>query len=191
MGRAQSLQSTFLIPLPGHSEIRYDPALEPLGALGDLGWYNMRATLEYLAPAAGLRSVTARLRHDEQTGAIIAGAGSLTFADDTVSDWRCAFDADLVDIGLRLSGRLGHIDMDNFVGEETDGAATYRYSSNGATEAAATLVRVESRHSGPSLMFQAFAASARDPSLRDRWMQASERTQALLDAVRAAAAAPG
>jgi len=36
-------------------------------------------------------------------------------------------------------------------------------------------------------MFQDFAAAARDPSLRERWMQASERTQSLLDAVREAA----
>jgi predicted dehydrogenase len=188
MGRPQSLETSFLVPLPGYSDIRYDPALEPLGALGDLGWYAMRATLEYLSPAGGLRSVSARLRHDPQTGAIIAGEGSLSFEDDTVSTWRCSFDADVVDIGLKLSGRLGHIGMDNFVGEEPDGTASYRYSKSGAADAAATLVRVESGCSGPSLMFQAFAAVAHDPALRDRWMQASERTQALLDAVRAAAA---
>jgi len=189
-GRPQSLDTSFLIALADRSGIRYDPALEPLGALGDLGWYTMRATLEYLAPAAGLRSVSARLRHDDHTGAIIAGEGLLTFEDGVVSSWRCAFDADAVDIGLRLSGPLGEIRMDNFVGEEQDGTASYRHSSAGAADAGATTFGVESRFSGPSLMFQDFAASARDPSLRERWMQASERTQALLDAVHEAAAGP-
>jgi predicted dehydrogenase len=187
-GRPESLDSSFLIALADRNDIRYDPTLEPLGALGDLGWYNMRATLEYLSPAAGLRSASARLRRDEQTGAIIAGDGSLTFEDGAVSTWRFGFDADTPAIKLRLSGRLGHIRMDNFVGEDQDGAASYRYSRAGAVGAAATLIRIESCFSGPSLMFQAFAASARDTSLRERWIQASERTQSLLDAVRAAAA---
>jgi predicted dehydrogenase len=186
-GRSQSLDSSFMIALADRNDIRYDPTLEPLGALGDLGWYNMRATLEYLSPAAGLRSVSARLRHDEQTGAIIAGDGSLTFEDGTVSAWRCGFDADAPAIELRLSGRLGDIRMDNFVGEDQDGAASYRYFRTGAVNAATTLVRAESRFSGPSLMFQAFAATARDTSLRERWIQASELTQSLLDAVREAA----
>jgi predicted dehydrogenase len=185
-GRPQSLDSSFQVALADRSDIRYDPTLEPLGALGDLGWYNMRATLEYLAPAAGLSSVSAHLRRDEQTGAVIAADGSLTFEDGTVSTWRIGFDADAPVIELRLSGRLGDIRMDNFVGEQPDRSASYRYSRAGAAADAAGLVRVESRFSGPSLMFQDFAAAARDAALRERWRQASEQTQALLDAVVAA-----
>jgi len=45
-------------------------------------------------------------------------------------------------------------------------------------------VDVETRFSGPSLMFQDFTAAVRDTALRDRWMRSSERTQALPDAVR-------
>jgi predicted dehydrogenase len=187
-GRPQSLDSSFLVSLSNRGDIRYDPALEPLGALGDLGWYSMRATLEYLSHAAELRSASTRLRHETRTGAIIAGSGSLTFEDGTVSDWRCSFDAEAPVIQLRLSGPLGQIAMDNFVGEDPDGSADYRQAGAGAADAAPTRVRVESRFSGPSLMFQDFAAAARDPALRERWMQASERTQALLDAVREAAA---
>ncbi|MFU8820935.1 MAG: Gfo/Idh/MocA family protein [Gammaproteobacteria bacterium] len=183
-GRPQSLESSFLVTLADRSDIRYDPALEPLGALGDLGWYNMRAVVEYLSPERGLRSVHARLRRDPQTGAIIAGEGSLTFEDDTVCSWRCGFDADTVAIELRLSGRRGEIQMDNFIGEDQDGSATYRDSRTGE---AAALVRVASPFSAPSLMFQDFAASAGDASLRERWILASERTQSLLDAVREAA----
>lgn len=188
-GEPQSLDLSFQVALADRSDIRYDPTLEPLGALGDLGWYNMRAVVEYLAPEAGLRSVSTRLHRDKKTGAIIAGAGLLNFEDGTVSSWRCGFDAEVPAIDLKLSGRLGEISMENFVGENEDGAASYRYSSAGAADGDAALIRVESRFSGPSLMFQDFAASAGDASLRERWIRASERTQSLLDAAWEAAAA--
>jgi len=183
-GGPRVLDSSFLVNLADRSDIRYDPALEPLGALGDLGWYNMRAVVEYLSPGGGLRDVRAQLRRDPQTGVIVAGEGSLTFENGAVASWRCGFAADAVAIDLKLSGRRGEIHMENFVGEDADGSATYRCSRIGE---AALLVRVASRHSGPSLMFQAFAAAAGNTSLRERWIRASEQTQALLDAVRDAA----
>jgi predicted dehydrogenase len=183
-GGPRSMDSSFLVALADRSDIRYDPALEPSGALGDLGWYNMRAVVEYLSPECGLRSVRAQLRRDPRTGAIIAGEGSLAFEDGTTASWRCGFDADAVAIDLQLFGRLGEIHMENFVGEQADGSATYQFSRVGE---AATLMCVSSPFSGPSLMFQAFAASAGDTSLRECWIRASERTQSLLDAVRDAA----
>ncbi|HZX24932.1 MAG TPA: Gfo/Idh/MocA family oxidoreductase [Woeseiaceae bacterium] len=183
-GRPRSLDSSFLISLTDRRDIRYDPALEPLGALGDLGWYNMRAALQYLAPDSAVRSVSARLRHDEPTGAIIAGEGSIEFDNDAVSTWRCAFDADTVSIGLTLSGSRGRIHMENFVGEDEGGTASYRYWADDAPGTAGTAVRVDSSHSGPALMFRNFAVDARDPTLREQRMHAAERTQALLDAVR-------
>ena len=42
IGQPRSLYSRFLISLTDRNDIRYDPTLEPLGAIGDLGWYNMR-----------------------------------------------------------------------------------------------------------------------------------------------------
>jgi len=181
-GQPQSLDSSFLISLTNRDDIRYDPALEPLGALGDLGWYSMRASLEYLSPTAELRSASTRLRQDAQTGAIIAGGGVLRFDNGAVSTWRCGFDADAPVIELRLSGPLGQIEMENFVGENGDGSADYRHCGAASPDAAAIQVGVESPFSGPSLMFQDFAAAVADITIRDRWIHASERTQALLDA---------
>jgi len=183
-GRPRSLDSSFLISLTDRGDIRYDPALEPLGALGDLGWYNMRAALEYLAPDGAVRSGSARLRHDERTGAIIAGEGSLEFDNGTLSTWRCGFDAGTASIGLTLSGSRGRIHMENFVGEEEGGTASYRYWADDAREAAGKPVHADSPLSGPALMFRNFAVDAREPTLREQRMHAAERTQALLDAVR-------
>ncbi len=187
VGRPSALDSSFLVPLGDRSDIRYDRSLEPLGALGDLGWYTLRATLEYLSPLAALRSINARLRRDRHSGAIIGGAGSLVFEDGRVSTWRCGFDAETPIIKLRLSGPLGQIAMDNFVGDEADGSASYRPARASGTAAAPSLIRVGSHYPSPALMFQDFAVAARDPMLRDRWIEASERTQGLLDAVQDAA----
>jgi predicted dehydrogenase len=184
LGRPSEIDSRFLIGLAGRDDIRYDPALEPLGALGDLGWYCMRATLEYLSPRCEPRSVEASLRRDAGTGAVVSGEGLLTFADDTVSRWRCAFDAETVDIGLTLSGARGAIRMDDFVGERRDGSGAYVIDPAGEAEQALV---VASDRSAPALMFETFSRIAREPALREPWIVASERTQALLDATWAAA----
>ena len=180
IGEPRSLDTRFLISLTDRGNIRYNPTLEPLGAIGDLGWYNMRATLEYLAPEASLRTATTQLQRDAATGIITAGEGSLTFDDDSVSRWQCSFNAVSADIGLALTGSLGVLQMDNFIGEDENHAASYRYAEESDVSVASVL-------SGPALMFEDFAAAVRDASLREHWMQASERTQALLDAALAAA----
>ena len=186
IGTPLTLDSSFMVNMADRSDIRYDPALEPLGALGDLGWYNMRATQEYLAPGTGLGSVSARLRRDETSGAIVAAEGRLVFTNGAVSTWRCAFDAQVTRIGLKLAGRKGQIRLDNFVGEDEAEGVSYHYSRAGPAERDAQQIPVDSRFSGPALMFQDFAAAAHDRSLREPWEKASEQTQALLDAAREA-----
>jgi predicted dehydrogenase len=183
IGQPRSLDSRFLVSLNNRDDIRYDPALEPLGALGDLGWYNMRASLEYLSPDDRLRVASASIDRDVETGAVIAGEGLLEFGHDSISRWRCSFTAGSVDIGLRLSGPLGTFCMDNFVGENEDGSASLTYAKIGVADTVERLVRIDSCRSGPALMFEDFAAAVGDRSQREPWMQASQRTQALLDAV--------
>ena len=187
IGRPRSLDSRFLIGLTDRSDIRYNPALEPLGAIGDLGWYNMRAILEYLSPAGRARTVSTRLQRDAKTGAVIAGEGSLTFDDGSESTWQCSFDAASVDIGLELSGPGGVLRLDNFIGEVEDHSAGYNYAGSGESGRTDTSTRVVAQQSGPALMFEDFAALTDNAALREHWMQASERTQALLDTVLAAA----
>ncbi len=73
--------------------------------------------------------------------------------------------------------------MDNFVGENEDGSASFTYAKSDVADSVERVVRIDSCRSGPKLMFENFAAAAGDRSQREPWMQASERTQALLDAV--------
>ncbi len=187
VGRPRTLDSSFRIPLPDRSDIRYDVSLEPLGALGDLGWYNLRAALEYLVPEQPIGKARASLRRDPGTGAIVAAEGRLLFDDDSVSTWRCGFDTSRDDIALELSGPRGTLRMEHFTSESADGSASYRYAGTRAGDAAEKLIRVDSRASGAALMFEDFAAAAASDALRERWARASLATQGLLDAVMQAA----
>ncbi|NEP43633.1 MAG: Gfo/Idh/MocA family oxidoreductase [Okeania sp. SIO2H7] len=58
IGQVQAMRSAFYFPLSDRSNIRFNPELEPKGALGDLGWYNMRATVEFLAPNINLSQIS-------------------------------------------------------------------------------------------------------------------------------------
>ena len=73
IGTPWSVDSAFQFSLPDRSNIRYDPNLEPMGAIGDAGWYNMRAAVEYLSPDVVLDTVSSHLRRDPETGAAISG----------------------------------------------------------------------------------------------------------------------
>ena len=183
VGQPRSLKTRFEIGLNDPENIRYNPALEPLGAPGDLGWYSMRATVEYLVPGVSLTSAQTRLERDAETRAIIAAEGSLTFDDESVSNWQCRFDASSVDISAELTGPLGVLRMNNFIGENEDHTAEYSVGDSSSDE---RQVRIASERSGPALMFEEFAMAVADASLRKHWMRSSERTQALLDAALAA-----
>ena len=184
VGHPWSVDSAFQFDLPDRSNIRYDTALEPMGAIGDAGWYNMRAAVEYLSPDAELQATSAVLRRDEDSGAATGGSGILSFSDGATSTWNCGFDSGAVVMDLRISGAAGSINIDNFLGQDEDNSAQYLYRSGGwDPEAVSEHVRIDSPLSGAALMFEDFAAAAADAALRERWILATERTQALLDAV--------
>ncbi len=183
VGWPWSVDSAFQFSLTDRRNIRFNPELEPMGAIGDAGWYNMRAAVEYLSPDIELRTVDAYLRRDPETGAAISGGGILVFDDESTSTWNCGFDSGAVIMDLRVSGAKGSINIDDFLGQDSDGSASYLYRSGGwEPNAVAETVKIESSLPGAALMFEDFAALVHDASLRERWMHASERTQRLLDA---------
>ncbi len=183
VGWPWSVASAFQFNLTDKGNIRFNPELEPMGAIGDAGWYNMRAAVEYLSPNARLDSVSAHLRRDADTGAAVSGSGLLVFDDGSTSTWNCGFDSGGVVMDLRITGAEGAINIDNFLSQDRDGSASYLYRTGGwGPNAIRDTVKVDSALPGSALMFEDFAAMVHDASLRDRWMQASERTQQLLDA---------
>ena len=184
VGDPWSVDSAFQFDLPDKANIRYNPSLEPMGAVGDAGWYNMRAAVEYLPPDAELRMTNAVLRRDPETGAAIGASGVLVFADGATSTWNCGFDSGAVIMDLRISGTIGSINIDDFLSQEPDNSARYLHRKGGwGPEASSDSIRIASPLSGAALMFEDFAAAVADASLREQWIRATERTQALLDAV--------
>ena len=183
LGFVWSVASAFQFNLGDRGNIRFNPALEPMGAIGDAGWYNMRAAVEYLPPDVVLDTVSAHLRRDQETGAAISGTGVLDFTDGSTSTWNCGFDSGAVVMDLRITGTEGVINIDDFLSQNRDGSADYLYRKGGWGRGTSDEINIPSAKPGAALMFEDMAAAAADRSLRDQWMTATERTQALLDAV--------
>jgi predicted dehydrogenase len=182
LGFVWSVASAFQFNLTDRGNIRFNPGLEPMGAIGDAGWYNMRAAVEYLPPGVALDTVAAHLRRDSETGAAISGSGVLEFTDGSTSTWNCGFDSGGVVMDLRITGTKGVINIDDFLGQNRDGSADFLYRKGGWSDGTSEDINIPSAMPGAALMFEDMAAAAADPSLRDQWMTATERTQALLDA---------
>ncbi len=183
VGWPWSLTSTFQFALPDKGNIRYNQALEPMGAVGDVGWYNMRAIAEYLPPDLAIRELTTFVRRDQETGAAVAGSGVIRFEDGSTSTWNCAFDSGAVFNDLRLSGQNGVITLDDFPTNDPDGSAVYTHHRGGFGSTRAELIRVPSTYTSREWMFEDFAAMIGNSELQERSIDDSLRTQRLLDAV--------
>jgi len=181
IGWPGSLDSAFQFSMPDRSNIRFDSTLEPMGAIGDAGWYNMRAIVEYLEPDIPLAGAACYARRDTETNAVISAAGVLRFADGASSTFNCGFDSGALVMDLRLTGADGVIFMDDFVLTRQPESAAYVLRKGGFD--AGRSIDVQASLPAPALMFEDFARAVTDGASRERWMQASERTQALLDAV--------
>lgn len=175
-----SVASAFQFGLSDTSNIRLRPDLEPYGAIGDAGWYNMRAAVEYTAPGVQLVEAQAFLRRHEETGAIIAGSGVMHFDDGSTTTFNCGFESPAGVQDLRISSTRAVIKMDDYLRASRPdfGGAYLLLGPSGQREE----VVVPAPHLGATLMFEDFAAMVGDRSKIEASMAASERTQAWLDA---------
>ena len=184
IGTRRTVNSVFQFPLADPNNIRLQPRLEPMGAIGDAGWYNMRAIVEYLGGDIEVAGLRAYLRRDDATGAAVGASGVVAFTNGSSSTWNCGFDAGAVMASLRIDGVKGSVDIENFLSQDSDDSGSYRLRSGGWwVESVDERIRVESSLPGAALMFEDFAAQVHEPSLRAQWARATLRTQALLDAV--------
>lgn len=181
VGWPWSVASAFQFDLKDTTNIRYNPDLEPYGAIGDTGWYNMRAAVEYLAPDVRMVSAEAFMRRSDVTGASVSGSGVILFDDGSTTTWNCGFESGAGIMDLRISGAHGVIKLDDFLSQRrSDQAGVIDYSSGwGNSE----LIEVPSGKPGSALMFEDFAGMVSDPEWFETSVLASERTQSLLDAV--------
>ena len=183
VGNPWSVASAFQFGLWDRGDIRYNTELEPMGAIGDAGWYNMRAALEYLSKDAAPVFVEAVLRRDEETGAVVSGSGVIQFTDGSTTTWTCGFDSGALVMDLCITGFDGVINIDNFLGQDEDGSASYVYKQGSwGPDIIREVRRVESTLPGAALMFEDFAVIAANAKLRENFAWATLHTQKLLDA---------
>ena len=183
VGWPWSLDSAFQFNLPDRGNIRFNPNLEPMGAIGDAGWYNMRAAVEYLSPGIEIQSVSGYLRRDKETNAAISGSGVILFDDGSTTTWNCGFDSGAVVMDLRLTGDKGVVSLDNFLSNDSDGSASYTLRKGGWGSTVEGSTTVGPSKPGAALMFEDFAAMANDAERREVSIHSTERTQGWLDAI--------
>lgn len=181
VGWPWSVASAFQFGLGDKDNIRLNPELEPYGAIGDAGWYNMRAAVEYLAPGVEAVSVDAYLRREDQNNAAVSGSGVIVFDDGSTSTWNCGFESGGVIMDLRISGEKGVIKLDDFLSQRPPDKPTRFEYRKGWLES--ETVEVPSDLPGAAQMFVDFGHMVGNAELFEASVTASERTQALLDAV--------
>ncbi|MGB7452108.1 MAG: Gfo/Idh/MocA family oxidoreductase [Lysobacterales bacterium] len=181
VGWPWSIDSAFQFELSDKNNIRFNPKLEPYGAIGDAGWYNMRVAVEYSAPGVEIKSVEAYLRRDPGTGAVVSGSGVIVFDDGSTNTWNCGFESGAGIMDLRISGQKGVIKLDDFLSQRPrDMPADFEYRQNwNETE----FIEVPSEKPEATLMFEDFSTMVGTPAMLEASRTASERTQNWLDAI--------
>jgi predicted dehydrogenase len=181
VGWPWSVASAFQFGLSDPDNIRMNPAMEPYGAIGDAGWYNMRAAVEYLADDVEIESVYAVMRRGGVHNAAISGSGVIALSDGSTTTWNCGFESGAGIMDLRISGARGVIKLDDFLTlRPTDRPADYEHRQNWNDS---RFIEVPFDKPEAALMFEDFAAMVGDEAWIARSMRASERTQQWLDAV--------
>ncbi|MBT8074459.1 MAG: Gfo/Idh/MocA family oxidoreductase [Xanthomonadales bacterium] len=181
VGWPWSIASAFQFSLTDKGNIRFNPELEPYGAIGDAGWYNMKAAVEFSSPGIEPETVEAFLRRDEETGAAVSGSGVIVFSDGSTTTWNCGFESGAGIMDLRISGAKGVIKLDDFLGARPANQPAdfeYRQGWNGTQQ-----VEVPSPKRGAALMFEDFAHMVGNPELLAASIRSTERTQEWLDAI--------
>jgi predicted dehydrogenase len=200
IGRVQGVRCSFFFPTTDRANVRFDAAQEPMGAIGDMAWYALRALVDYGGGSGGqaaLRHASGFVQRDDATGVAVRGAGVLQLEGGCTATWDVGYNAGACTQDLQLLGERGVITLEDFVLDWAQGYMLPRAGHDTGFSQRAGVVNPDGWQwvSTPSaqaqnvLMVEAFAALAREPlgtaaaDARQRSRQASERTQALLDAV--------
>lgn len=192
IGEPRSLHTMFYFPFSDRENIRFDQSEEPMGAIGDMAWYSMRAAVEFLSPGP-LKDIRVFAERDLQTSAVIRATGLLAFGDGKTTTFDVGYTTGTAMMDLTLGGKSGVVAQDDFVLDWNSGFAFdnpdiptgFTHRSGMATRKDITFIATPGSKPQHALMIDAFAQLALDPDLRQRshWIDATIQTQALLDAV--------
>ncbi len=202
LGEVRRISTQF--SFPGSKEffnenIRMDAALEPLGCLGDLGWYNVRLILwimNYAMPSE-LRSSIIR----EDKGVPVAFSAEMRFESGATASFHCSFDAWNEQWAV-ISGTKGQIVIEDFVLPFYGAETAFRIEQS--TPCADMCQFHYERHSRrvsvtdysdthatsqEARMFRKFGEIVLSGSLEPHWPEISLKTQIVIDACMKSASA--
>ncbi|MDQ0564060.1 putative dehydrogenase [Rhizobium mesoamericanum] len=192
IGTPRSLHTMFYFPFSDRENIRFDPSDEPMGAVGDMAWYSVRAVVEYLAPDA-LEDIKVFAERDQQSGAVIRATGVLKFDAGKTATFDVGYTAGAAVMDLTVAGTSGILTQDDFVLDWQSGfgfdnpdiPTGFVHRSGMATRKDFVFVGTPSEKSQHGLMIDNFADLIRnsDDAGRETLLSATEKSQALLDAI--------
>lgn len=196
LGSPCSLHTAFYFPISDRTNIRFNVQQEPMGALGDLAWYSMRALVEYLRPLGRIAKASTFAERDPRTTAIVRASGLIAFDTGEVSTFDAGYTAGTVLMDLQLIGTAGVIAIDDFVLDWADSwafknpnlQAGYFHRTGMATRKDMTFNATPSSTAAEVLMIENFAsvAAAGNTARRSEFAESSLKTQEYLDAIWAA-----
>ncbi len=196
VGAAKSLYTAFYFPSSDRSNIRFNVKQEPMGAVGDMAWYSMRAVVEYLRPEGKIVKAVTIPERDAETGAVVRASGLIAFEGGQVSTFEAGYSVGAVRMDLLLCGSKGTIGMDDFVLDWTssfayqnpDIEAGYFYRTGVTTRKQTALIPTPTETPQQVAMIENFVelASSEDTGQRAAYANASLKTQEYVDAIWAA-----
>ncbi len=210
LGQIRRIASHFSFAAPPEffrGNIRAQSELEPLGCLGDLGWYSIRFTLSMLdgkLPVQVCGHLLQSQRGPESPSSIPTEfSGEMFFADGVSASFYCSFLADLQQ-WASIGGSKGSIYVPDFV-LPNHAAQTSFEVSNPVYRVTGCNFRMEDNrqqlttpedshgtaNSQEANMFRAFGALALSGRRDDSWGAWSLKTQQVLDACLRSAATGG
>eukprot|EP00249_Psilotum_nudum_P024064 c29077_g1_i1 orf=467-1543(+) len=130
-GDVLEIHSSFSSGVPPNflkEDIRVKPDLDALGALGDLGWYSIRAVLwavDYELPENVTALPGAKLN---DAGVILQCGASLLWRDGRVATIHCSFLSHMA-MKLTVYGTKGMLEIDDFVLPFKEDVAQFNFSA--------------------------------------------------------------
>ena len=206
VGPIRRITSHFSFPAPEsffQSDIRAHSELEPLGCLGDLGWYNIRFTLWALGwtMPSQVRAFThaARRHTDSRQGVPVEFSAELLFADGVSANFYCSFTG-AHQQWAHVCGTQGAVLVPDFVLPHYGSEAAFTLSNDvfsclgcdfNMEQRTRRIATPEYSNSAPGAqeanMFSTFARLALSGKLDPQWGQMALATQQVVDACLAAA----
>ena len=210
VGPIRRIASHFTFGLPAdqrESNIRTHSGFEPLGCLGDVGWYNIRLTLwlmDYRMPTAVSARMLSEWGQSESPAPVpMDFSAEMLFADGVSSSFYCSFVTENQQWAI-IGGEKGHLHVRDFVlpiqGEEIGfDVANWDYDFQGCVLAVndrSRRVSVDEPsdsavHAQETNMVENFANLVLAGKTDPMWPDVALKTQIIIDACLASARAGG